>query len=311
MRLASIWVPIVVVLSACVVRLPSEEGGGSGETGATDDVDPTSAGTVIVGETDDEATTTVAAATGATDEATTTVAAATGETESVGETATEGTGGFEDPPAACAAPADPAVAAAFALDLSAWALENDEQFGVDVACVVDAVDVVDAEVVTAMTCEVEGVPLATGLTIDAAPEGEVAWAAGAAVRLEAFSVDLSDLGMPPDRVVELRAADDDALLVAAIDVGGDLAAPWYAPIVIDTTVVCAPEEAWGVPSPLMLDFSRIDAPEAGVTLFEGHRAALDVAGDASFMIDVRRANTNNCCHFLRDFEVLIRRIQVG
>lgn len=318
MRLSSTFIPILVLLSACVARLPSDEEGGSEATGATEPQQSTSAGTLIVGETDDESTT-VAAATGLTESesASDTVssqsasASDTVATASASDTEPEETGQVEPPPA-CFEPADPAVAAGFALDLSAWALANDEQYAVDVACAVDAVDVVGGQVATAMTCDVEGAPLAAVLTIDAAPEGPVAWAAGDAVRLKAESTDLSELAMPPDRVVQLRVAADDALLVAAIDFGGDLAAPWYAPIVVDTTAVCGPEDGAGEPNPLMLDFSLLDAPEQAVTLFQGHRAALGVADEeVVFAIDVAQANTNNCCHFLRDYEVLIRRVNAG
>lgn len=284
MRSAATPILLSLLFTGCVTRAPdADDGSDTSAASATDSNDPT-AETGILGETSDSQP-------------------STGEDSDPSET------GAIDPPPACAGPGDPTVDAAFALDLSAWQLTEDT-YAIDVQCFVDAVTTDAGVVSTALLCDVDDAPLPAVLQLAEAPDGGVAWAPGLPVRLVAQSEGLSDIDLPPTRVVQLRVAEDDALLAVGIE-HTDLASPWYAPILIDTTAVCGPEEGSGDIHPLMLDFSLMGAPENLVTLFGGHRGALSIIEDESFAIDVQTADTNNCCHFQRWYQLLIRRVHTG
>jgi hypothetical protein len=294
MKITSAVIPALLMMTGCVVRAPGDEAE-TGESGAseTDPGEPTSAETGILGETGD---TEPASSSG-------TTLAETGEVPEL-------TTGFEDVPAICGEGDDPGLVGDYALDVSAWGLPDDESFEIDVLCTVDAVNVANGQVATVMTCDNAGVPAATTLTIDEAPEGSVAWAAGASVHLIASSEDWGEIGFDEPFVdVQLRTAGDEELLVVGLT-GEHLPPPWIAPLVVDTTVVCAPEDTFGEsPNRLMIDFGFTGEP--GVTIFGGHRGTLDIAEDQVFVIDVPEGGTNNCCHFLRWYEVLIRRVNTG
>lgn len=207
-------------------------------------------------------------------------------------------------PAACD-DTDPAVSAAFTVTLPGWPMDPMViGFLHDVPCTVDAVDTVGGTVTSALTCEVEGAPHPATLDIAAAPEGDVAWAAGDSVRLIVEEYPWDSFLML--RVVELRAAADDALLVSA----NDSALDWkiydrFEPLVVEMAHACgkpAPEV------PVRLGFTPAKGPT--LALFSGQRGLLPLTMQEGFAIDVAEA-TSHEYHTEAIMKILLRRVVTG
>lgn len=199
---------------------------------------------------------------------------------------------------------DPAVSAAFTIDLSAWPIDPMNHFVEGVPCVVDGVVSEGDTVSTALTCMHEGLPVAATLVLAAAPEGEVAWAAADAVKLSSSRWVDGDVG-DKGRDVQLRGSDD-SLLVSGIDeINGDAVEGRFLPLKLTFDNVCAAE--LDAEYPVRIEFSA--QGQAPVAIFSGHRAALPIDGAAVFAIDVEKAVSNGL-HDV-EFKVLLRRVATG
>lgn len=214
-----------------------------------------------------------------------------------GETDTgEPTGGEQ---ASCEA--EPTDAAEFEYSFD-WAADSEK---VDVPCEVGAVTVDAGRVTTSFSCDVDGTPGAASLRFAVAPEGPVAWDAGLAVRLQSFLVgEFGDL-----RLVQVRAAADDALL--AVAVWGGLEGPdvheAFAPLTYGDTPVCGPPTTAAVP--VQLDF---EAPwGATLHLMQGQRGSLPIDAELAFAVEVGRAEDGATAHARVWQDVVLRRVRLG
>ncbi|WAS92457.1 hypothetical protein [Nannocystis punicea] len=217
------------------------------------------------------------------------------------DTGDEPTAGDTDgePPAACEE-SDPAVSAEFEVEIDGAASYHE----IDLPCTVDEVVTEAGKAITRLTCDEGGTSRAVVLSLPAAPEGDVAWAAGDSVQLASRS---EDLDVTSEKELELRGADD-ALLVAGFWPIPTVNAKVIAPITIGLTMACGPEELQGTPRSFQLDFTLA---EQSLTLFSGHRGELVIDAAESFAIDVDTAIYNDCCHWTESFSMLIRRVKTA
>ncbi|PCC68395.1 hypothetical protein SAMN02745121_05038 [Nannocystis exedens] len=208
------------------------------------------------------------------------------------------------PPAACEMP-DPAADAAFELTFADW---DAGQFAdVDVQCVVDAVTVAGDAVTTAMTCEVDGGSAPASLRFAEAPEGPVDWAAGLAVRLQIEK----NFEFATKRIVQLRAAADDAILAVAVSGGTDNNSGYpqaFLPLVYGYSQVCEGGETDGG-TPAQIDLSG--PGEAELHLVAHHRGSLPIDAEHAYAVDVGEVVVGDSNHFPVSQEVLLRRVRVG
>lgn len=228
------------------------------------------------------------------------------EGETVGETEADTDVG-EMPNPLCGEQ-DPAVSAAFHLALAG--LNDHDSYEIDAPCVVGEVVVEADKVVTHLTCEVEGAPQEATLSLPVAPEGAVAWAAGAEVRVVGDSQFDSELQLGYFRRFSLRDAETDELLAAGVQ-HEFLSEKVFAPLVVETVFACGPEGDGFVdpPAPMAIAFSRGEQPPLEV--IGGHRDALAIDAGQAYAIDVAEASMNNCCHYARWHHVLVRKVQSG
>jgi hypothetical protein len=198
---------------------------------------------------------------------------------------------------------DPAVSAAFALDLTAWPIDPDDHFFADVPCVVDAVTSAGGTVSTALTCTHEGVPVVAVLDVAEAPEGAVMWAVADEVKLSS-SVSFDGLEESSSRLVQLRSGED--LLMSGVDeTNGDAVEGRFKPLVVHFDEICLQQE--GDEYPVRIEFDPTDAPS--IFIFSGHRGLLETGSEADFAIDVEKAISNGL-HDI-EFKVLLRKVATG
>jgi hypothetical protein len=208
----------------------------------------------------------------------------TGESPtSTGDTST-GTGGL---PVECDTP-DPAVSAAFAVELPDWPADVTLPLFEFVTCTIDQVTPTANTVTTAFTCDVEGTPRPVVATIAAAPEGDVIWLPGEMVRLSHADF----IGEGKTRQLIIRRPDDDALLVLGIDWGnGDALEGQVTPLTVDIDFPCDPGGGESY-APTRLRFA-LPGDQAEVAIFSGHRDVLPIDGDNQYVIDVAEAGGND------------------
>ncbi|MFZ6182899.1 hypothetical protein [Nannocystis pusilla] len=257
---------------------------------------PATEGPVTAGETEEPAT------------------AGETETEGPGETETEGpaTAGETEgetegeSPAECEQ-ADPDANAAFELVFKDWDAGQFAEF--DVQCVVDAVSVADAAVTTAMTCEVDGASEPASLRFAVAPEGPVDWEAGLAVRLQIEK----DFDLASKRIVQLRAASDDAILAVVTSGGLDNNSGYpeaFLPLVYGYSLVCqGAEETGGDGTPAQIDLS--DPGKAELHLISQHRGSLPIDAEHAYAVDAGAVVVGESNHYPVSQEVLLRRVRLG
>ncbi|MCY0987824.1 hypothetical protein OV203_11865 [Nannocystis sp. ILAH1] len=304
-----------------VLALPACPGGGkeTGEPGETE-------GGATAGETEGPATEGPATEGPAT-EGQATEGPATEGSETEGETETEGpvTAGeteTEGPttvgesegetegesPAECEQ-ADPAADAAFELVFKDWDEDNFFTFEYDVQCVVDAVTVADAAVTTAMTCEVDGVSEPASLRFAVAPEGAVDWDPGLAVRLKVEQ----DYDFAAKRIVQLRAAQDDAILAVVTSGGMDNNSGYpeaFLPLIYGYSLVCeGAGDTGGDGTPAQIDLS--DPGKAELHLISHHRGSLPIDAEHAYAVDAGQVGNDGSPHYPLWQEVLLRRVRVG
>lgn len=282
----------VLLTGACImVEGPKEVSSASGSSG---------------GEASDSASETGSPTEASAEGGATEVESASGATEGEAtEAATSGSTG-EVVPAACVE-RDPGVSAAFGLALVDWPDATDAQHEIDVVCMVDAVEPGPTNV-TRLTCDVGEAKLAAVLSF-AAPVLAEDYLAGEQVRLVSRAVDADEIGIGVLQHLVMRSAADDRLLVVGVR-NDALAAEWFAPVAVDVSFPCGPERGFDAfdPVPLQIDFAIPEGPALG--LISGQRGLLDGGEGFAFDIDVEYATTDNCCHYLRFHEVLLRRVVV-
>lgn len=221
-----------------------------------------------------------------------------GETETVGETETTG----ETLPVACDM-GDPSVSAAFSVALGAWPEQSDANHKIDVMCTIDAMPLEGDTIVHALTCDDAGTPRPVELRVALSTVGAVTWSEGDSVRLEARRETDVDFGID-ERAVRLWAADETPLVIGFE--GGPETGPDFAPLTAVAQFPCGEEDLDGIeglPFGLLFGFEG-----AEVAIVHQHRDVLPIDGGAVFAIDVGEATTNYCCHFTREYGVLIRRV---
>lgn len=280
-----------LLLSTWCLACTPKDPAGSGA--ATETASPSgSSGSTDTGST--------SGATGSTDTGSTTDPSDTTDTSSItdptGATETSDTDGGL--PAQCGE-SDPAVSSKFEVAIDGkWPFP-----AVSMACVVDSVAIADGMSVTAMTCDDAGVPVPVTMSLAAAPEGDVAWAAGEAVHLAARH---ENFDVYEEMELELRGADD-RLLAAGQSQPAALATAMFLPISVEAVPACGP--------PGMEDQSyRLDFELEGqppLSVFSRHRGVLDIDATESFAIDVYAAYYDACCHGYEYFWLLVRRVKTG
>lgn len=221
-----------------------------------------------------------------------------GESETVGETETTG----ETLPVACDM-GDPGVSAAFSVALGAWPEQSDAGHKIDVMCTIDAMPLEGDTIVHALTCDDAGTPRPVELRVALSTVGAVTWSEGDSVRLEARRETDVDFGID-ERAVRLWAADETPLVIGFE--GGPETGPDFAPLTSVAQFPCGEEDFDGIaglPFEILFGFAG-----AEVAIVHQHRDVLPIDGGAVFAIDVGEATTNYCCHFTREYGVLIRRV---
>ncbi|WP_434417716.1 hypothetical protein [Nannocystis pusilla] len=308
-----------LVALTMVLALPACPGGGKetgepgeteGEATAGETEGPATEGPASVGQTETEGPVTAGETEGPVTEGET----ATEGPATEGETATEGpvTAGETEgetegeSPAECEQ-ADPAANAAFELVFKDWDAGQFADF--DVQCVVDAVSVADAAVTTAMTCEVDGASEPASLRFAVAPEGPVDWEAGLAVRLQIEK----DFDLASKRIVQLRAASDDAILAVVTSGGRDNNSGYpeaFLPLVYGYSLVCqGAGETGGDGTPAQIDLS--DPGKAELHLISQHRGSLPIDAEHAYAVDAGAVVVGESSHYPVSQEVLLRRVRLG
>lgn len=209
-------------------------------------------------------------------------------------------------PAGCES-TDPEVAAGFAIALPGWPPDHTLPPLEFVTCVIDEVIVdviVDFDVVTTkLTCDIAGTLRPVEVTIDAGPEGPVAWGAGQSVRLRHADIE----GDSIRRSLHMKPIDDDdAVLILALDMlNGDGLDVLGSPLQIDVELACDPEMT-GESRPTLLRFGLPDDSDA-LELFNGHRGVLAIDDAFAYAIDLAESR-GNALHPDGRVQFLIRRV---
>ncbi|MBZ5710213.1 hypothetical protein K7C98_13185 [Nannocystis pusilla] len=193
------------------------------------------------------------------------------------------------PPPECES-ADPLVAAGFAVELPDWPADVSLPTFEFVVCDIDEVTAGAAGVTTKLTCDVAGAPRPVVVTIDAAPEGEVVWAAGQTVRLRHDDID----GDGFIKYLHMRPLDDeDDVLILALDwTDGDALEVWAAPLTIDIEFVCDPEMGAAQSLPTLLRFGLPGISDT-LELVSGHRGVLGLGDGEQYVVDLAESSGND------------------
>lgn len=272
----------------CVEKAGPDEATDTGPESTGTTVEPTTGGTMIVEPPGTETGVMTEVDSGS----------EAGATETVGETETTG----EMLPVACDM-GDPKVSAAFSVALGEWPDQGDADHTIDVMCTIDAMPIEGNTIVHALTCDDAGTPRPVELRVALSTVGSVMWAEGDSVRLEAHRETDVDFGIDVRRV-RLSAADETPLLMGFE--GGPEGVPSFAPLTAVAQFPCGEEHVDGIQG---LPFEILFGYEgAEVAIVHRHRDVLPIDGGAVFAIDVGEATTNYCCHYTREYKVLIRRV---
>jgi hypothetical protein len=221
----------------------------------------------------------------------------TASTEATGTTG-DTTGGAS----ACAV--DPTTSAMFRVLLDAWPDQTDEAHSIDSECTVDAVESDGITVTTSLTCDVDGVPLGAKVEVAAAPEGEVDWAAGAAVALRSHAS--GDEFGGDVRLRMVLSGKPEALLIDGQDWWGDNVSlsEEIGPIHRERTNTCTVAD----PDAKLFEWTYSLMSGATVTIPSGHRGALEIDATHAYAIDLQNSS-EDCCHGSE--RILIRQVQTG
>ncbi|MFY0540773.1 hypothetical protein [Nannocystis pusilla] len=137
-------------------------------------------------------------------------------------------------------------------------------------------------VTTAMTCEVDGASAPASLRFAAAPEGPVDWEAGLAVRLRIEK----NFEFATKRIVQLRAAADDAIPAVVVSGGTDNNTGYadaFLPLIYGYSQVCEAGDTEGG-APAQID---LEGPgEAELHLVAHHRGSLAIDAEHAYAVDV-------------------------
>lgn len=230
-------------------------------------------------------------------------------TESSGEPSTgEPTSATESGlPAECEL-SDPSVSSQVEVIVEGWPEPPPPgSYNFDVECTIDDVSVDAGIVSTALTCDVDGSMLPALVQMPEAPEGEVAWEAGKAVRLIAYDY-FTDPG-DRERLFQLRAAADDALLAAAMESPyGTWHSMVFAPLTFAYEYACGPMNS-DDRVPLRVDLGIPNG--ATVSVFAHQRGQLPIDASQTYAIDVEEATTSWSGHNSEYFQVFVRRVRTG
>ncbi|WP_434417714.1 hypothetical protein [Nannocystis pusilla] len=177
----------------------------------------------------------------------------------------------------------------------------------NVQCAVDAVTVAGDSVTTAMTCEVDGGSAPASLRFAVAPEGPLDWEAGLAVRLQ---ID-KNFEEAAQRIVQLRAAADDAILAVAVSGGMDNNSGYpqaFLPLSYGYSKVCEAADTEGG-TPAQIDLGG--PGDAELHLVSHHRGSLPIDAEHAYAVDVGEVVVGDSNHYPVSQEVLLRRVRVG
>ncbi|WP_434415278.1 hypothetical protein [Nannocystis pusilla] len=225
-------------------------------------------------------------------------------TETAAETGTD----TEGESVVCPEP-DPAVDATFAVTFTDWPDNSDESHFIDVLCTIDAVTLEAGMVVTALTCDDAGVPRALGVSIRAAPDGDVTWAAGDSVQLDSFATGYDVLNLT--RGVTMRTPDRQELLLVAVAGAEEADAPTrFAPLLYEIQELCTPPD-WGSDSGAVATVG-LGIPRGDVLVLDsGQRGDLALDSERHYAVDLEQAIVGECCHGNDRLKLLVRRVHTG
>jgi hypothetical protein len=210
------------------------------------------------------------------------------------------------PPAECESVDEQVSAAAV---LTGWPMLAATNHMVTAICIVDSVTAEAGQVVTALTCTVDGAPTAADLQIADVPGGGwvVDWVAGDEVLLRSFAYDGDGLKF---HSVELANGVGDAVLMASLHGSYDLAEIMkFPPLVMTWDRPCA-----GLADDALRSLRAVftDADEEALALFSGHRGELAVDDGRSYAIDVEQfIDDPAVLDYDADVALLLRRVRPG
>ncbi|MDC0671759.1 hypothetical protein [Nannocystis radixulma] len=269
----------------------------------TTEVMPTGATSVVTtdtGGTTSEGTATTATATDADATSADTTAAAT-------DTSPDTDTDTESEPAMCPE-ADPAVDATFAVTLFDWPGTWTEAHFIDVLCIVDAVTLEGGMVVTSLTCDHEGVPRPATVSIVAAPEGDVTWAAGDSVQLDSMALD-DDVSLPT-RAVTMRTPDKQQLLLVAVDGAEEADEPTRFEPLLYTIAEFCDLPPWGDLNGVVATVMLESPMGASLSLNSGTRGSFAADTGQVYAFDLVEAVVGACCHGNDILQLLVRRVAI-
>ncbi|MBZ5713140.1 hypothetical protein [Nannocystis pusilla] len=267
----------------------------------TTEVTPTETGeTTDTGSTPTESTATAATATDAT-------ATSADTTATTGDTSPDTDTDTGSEPAMCPE-ADPAVDATFAVTLLDWPEAWTEMHFIDVLCTVDAVTLEGGMVVTALSCDHEGEPRLATVSIVAAPEGDVTWAAGDSVQLDSMALD-DDVSLPT-RAVTMRTPDEQQLLLVAVDGAEEADEPTRFEPLLYTIAEFCDLPPWGDINGVVATVTLESPMGPSLSLNSGTRGSFAADPGEVYAFDLAEAVVGACCHGNDILQLLVRRVAI-
>lgn len=229
------------------------------------------------------------------------------------ETEDDPTGG--ELPAACTMP-DPAVNAAFAVDLGDWPVENPDAIELrDVACTITDVQSADGNVATTLECEDPDAAMhAIAIEIPQTDAGAPTWLGGEGVVMTYLAVRDTELdtgefhwlSLHRDTGELLLGAVDSDLLVGSGDVLLTPPVDGLAPLSLELDEgVCG--YTGGVDDDVASHGVIFGLGEDELELIGGQRGLLQ-SGELAYAIDLAVSEIGHCCHSLRNYELVLRSV---
>lgn len=210
---------------------------------------------------------------------------------------------------------EPAVAdARFSLELDGWPVAEDSSYEIAVACTVLDVQTEGTDLVTTLECDDAGQLRPATVRIAATDEGTPSWGPASEVALTYFIADEWDLS-DIYRILTLRRADDQALLVAATDsdglpsdeFGGTRAVEALAPVVpTEDREYCGwyPDSQDTLPMRVILELEG-----ESLAVVNGQRGVLPIPGETDRLaVDIGKAIVGDDGHWDSWVHLLVRRV---
>lgn len=223
--------------------------------------------------------------------------------------------GDEEPtePAGCLEPSE--ADSRFSLVLDGWPAAENAEYEIAAACTVQDVRTDGDDLVTTLECDDAGEPRPATLHIAATAEGTQSWAPGSEVALAYVHLEDTELETGTYRSLSLRRADDQALLVAAMESDGFSGGEWIgsapvehlAPVVgTEDREACGWMSGYEGELPMRI---TLELEGESLELVNRQRGVLPIPGETDRLaVDLGEASVGHCCHYISWISLLVRRV---